>query len=128
MAPLADPDRLQAYLDALRNCKDALCKGIPTNYVQFRLNETAYSFIHRELGGVSLDDIKRRMCEYVLDEKGEIDEQPETRSNWSDEFRFHHDLRLLIEGRRVYVESRLHYWIPFVPDDSWIEVVNIHDP
>jgi hypothetical protein len=128
MAPLADPDRLKAYLDAVTNCRDALAKGVSTNYVQFRLNETAYCFIRKELSGVSLDDIKRRMCEFILDEDGEIDEQPETRANWSAEFQFHHDLRLPIQDRRVYLETRLHCWIPFVPDDSWIEVVNIHDP
>ena len=126
MAPLADPDRHRAYLDALNNCKDALKKGVRTNYIQFSLNETAYRFIRKELDGVSLDDIKRRMCEYVLDEVGEIDEQPERRANWSE--KFHHDLRLTIQDRRIYIETRLHSRIPFVPDDSWIEVVNIHDP
>jgi hypothetical protein len=128
VALLADPDRLQAYHDALRNCEDALNKGVSTNYVQFRLNELAYRFVRRDLDGISPDDIKRRMCEYVFYEGGEIDEQPETRPNWCEEFPFHHDLRLNIQDRRVYIETRLHCRIPFVPDDPWIEVVNIHDP
>ena len=128
MTLLSDPDRLEAYLDALRNCEDALRKGVSTNYVQFRLTETAHRFIRKEVDGISLDDIRKRMCEYVLDERGEIDEQPETRPAWREEFPFHYDLRLFIQDRRVYIETRLHYRIPFVPDDPWIEVVNIHDP
>ncbi len=36
MAPLADPDRLKAYLDAVTNCRDALAKGVSTNYVQMK--------------------------------------------------------------------------------------------
>ena len=72
--------------------------------------------------------MSRRECVSTsFDEGGEIDEQPETRPNWREEFPFHHDLRLIIQNRRVYIETRLHYVVPFVPDDSWIDVVNIHD-
>jgi hypothetical protein len=127
VATLTDPERLQAFRDALRNCHEAMAKGAPTNYIQFRLNETAYRYV-RDMLGVTLDVIKKRVCEYVLDEAGRIDEQIETREGWSEEFQFHHDLRVKIEERLVYVETRLHYRLPIVPDDSWIEVVNIHDP
>ncbi len=126
MATLIDRERLQAYHDAIRNCKEALSKGVTTNYVQFRLNDTAYRYVRIELG-VTLDIVQRRICEYVLDEGGRIDEQAETRQGWCEEFRFHHDLRLDIQGRTAYIETRLHYRLPVVPDDSWIEVVNIHD-
>ena len=127
MAPLVDQNRRQAYLDALINCRHALEKGVRTNFVQLNLTETAHRFIRKDLG-ILPDDIKRRMCQYVLEDGGEIDEQPEKRANWSYEFPFHYDLRLTIQDRWVYIESRLHYRIPFVPDDSWIEVVNVHDP
>jgi len=121
MAPLTDPDRLQSYKDALSNWE-------VKDYVQFHLHETAYKFVRRELDGVSLDGIKRRMWEYVLGEGGEIDEQRENRREWSGEYEFHHDLRLTIQDKKVYIETRLHFRVPFVPDESWIDVVNVHFP
>jgi hypothetical protein len=121
VAPLADPDRLQAY-------RDALCNWRTTDYIQFHLNEAADRFIRIKLDNIPRDDIRKRMYEHVVNEGGEVDEQREERSPWSDEFEFHHDLRLTIRDKRVYIETRLHYWRPFVPDQSWIDVVNIHAP
>lgn len=117
MAPIADPNRLQAYKDALRNWKN------PT-YVQFELNEQAYCWIKKELDNISIREIARLMYEYVSS-GGEIDEQPETRPEWSD-YEFHHDLRFMIQNKSVYIETRLHCKSLFIPDDSWIIVVNVH--
>ena len=61
-------------------------------------------------------------------EGGVIDEQRETRDLWSDNYEFHHDLRFVIQGKPVYIETRLNYRLPIVPDDSWILVVSVHDP
>ena len=58
---------------------------------------------------------------------GEIDEVVETRPGWSEEYRFHYDLRIAIGGRSVYIETRLHYRLPIVVDESWILVVNVHE-
>jgi hypothetical protein len=66
------------------------------------------------------------MSEYVR-AGGEIDEVPETRREWSDQYEFHHDLRLTIQKKRVYIETRLNYRLPVVVDESWILVVNIHE-
>lgn len=121
MAPLTDPIRLQAYRDALRNWEF-------TDYVQFALNEQAYRWVRRELNGISLNGIKQRMYEYVMIDGGEIDEQPETRPEWSGRYSYHHDLRLAIRDKLVYIETRLNCWMPFIPDQSWILVVNIHAP
>jgi hypothetical protein len=66
------------------------------------------------------------MYEYVA-AGGEVDEQAETRENWRDQHEFHHDLRLSINNRLVYIETRLNYRVPVAPDDSWILVVNIHE-
>jgi hypothetical protein len=66
------------------------------------------------------------MYEYVT-AGGEIDEQAETRENWSEQHEFHHDLRLSINNKPVYIETRLNYRIPVVLDESWINVVNIHE-
>jgi hypothetical protein len=120
VAPLADPDRLQAYKDALGNW------GVK-NYIQFELNETAYRFIRMELEGIWLHDIRRLMYEYVAN-GGEIDEQPENRLEWSDRYEFHHDLRFTIQDKPIYIETRLHCRVPFVPDEPWILVVNFHAP
>lgn len=80
----------------------------------------------RELENITLKEIARLMFEYV-DAGGEIDEVKETRPEWSD-YEFHYDLRFPIQGKPVYIESRLHYKLPFKPDFSTILVVNIHDP
>jgi hypothetical protein len=118
--PLADPIRLQAYKDALSNWS---YKG----YIRFELTEQSYRWIRRELDNIPTQELGRLMHEYVAS-GGEIDEQPETRPEWSDAYEFHHDLRFTIQDKRVYVETRLKYRIPFVPDESWILVVNVHGP
>lgn len=119
MAPLTDPVRLEAYKDALRNWS-------VTHYVHFELTESAYRWIKRELGSITLKEIGRLMHEYV-EGGGEIDEVRETRPEWSD-FEYHYDLRFKIKGKRVYIETRLKYTLPITPDESTNLVVNIHAP
>jgi hypothetical protein len=116
--PLTDPDRLAAYKDALRNWNIS-------DYIQFELTEQAYRWVSRELGGITLKEIGRLLYEHVA-ANGEIDEVVETRPEWYGLFEFHHDVRLAIGGKHTYVETRLHYRIPVVTDESWILVVNIH--
>ncbi len=120
MAPLTDPNRLEAYKDALSNWNFG-------GYIQFELTQTAYEWVRRELDNVSLKEIGRLMYEHV-EAGGEIDEVRETRPGWSDEYEFHYDLRFTIQNRPVYIETRLNYKLPVVPDDSTILVVNIHAP
>jgi hypothetical protein len=117
---LIDPDRLAAYRDALANWK---VRG----FIQFELNEQAHRWIRKELDGLALREIGRLMYEHVL-AGGVIDEVRETRPDWCDDYEFHHDLRLTIQGKAVYVETRLKYRVPVVADESWILVVNIHAP
>ena len=119
MAPIADPIRLQAYKDALKEWRNK-------TYVQFNLTEQAYRWIKTELDGISTREIARLIFEYVSS-GGEIDEQLETRPEWSD-YEFHHDFRFTIQDKPVYIETRLHCKPIFVPNDSWIDVVNIHAP
>ena len=66
------------------------------------------------------------MFEHV-DAGGEIDEVFERRPEWSDSYQFHHDLRLTMHNKSVYVETRLHCQLPMVVDESWILVVNLHE-
>jgi hypothetical protein len=118
VSTLTDPDRLIAYEDALGNW------GV-RGYIQFDLSEESHRWIRRELGGTTLRDIGRLIYEYVA-AGGEIDEQAETREYWRDQHEFHHDLRFSINNRLVYIETRLNYRLPVIPDESWILVVNIH--
>jgi hypothetical protein len=120
LPPLIDPIRLEAYQDALRNWSFS-------GYVHFELTETAIQWVKREFPNTSLREIGRLMHEYVAT-GGEIDEVRETRPLWSGRYEYHHDLRFTVHGKRVYIETRLRYPLPFVPDDSSILVVNIHAP
>jgi hypothetical protein len=117
--PLTDPARLVAYRDALGNWN-------VRDYIQFEWTEEAYRWIRRVLSNITLKEIGRLMYEYVA-AGGEIDEVPETRQKWSDQYEFHHDLRLTIHKKSVYIETRLNYRLPVVPDESWILVVNMHE-
>jgi len=116
---LTDAHRLAAYLDALGNWKI-------TGYVQFELTEEAHRWIRRELNSISLKELARLMYEHVR-LGGEIDEIAETHPEWSGQYEFHHDLRLTVQNKVVYVETRLHYRLPIVPDESSILVVNVHE-
>jgi hypothetical protein len=116
--PLTDPDRLAAYRNAIGNWEI-------TDYIQFELTEECHRWISRELDDIPLKEIGRRLFEHVS-ANGEIDEVAETRSQWCHLYEFHHDIRLMIQAKQVYVETRLHYRLPIVADDSWILVVNIH--
>jgi hypothetical protein len=119
VAPLTDSNRLAAYTDALSNWN-------VSNYIQFELTEEAHRWLRRELGDVTLKDIGRLMFEYVH-AGGEIDEVPETRPEWSYLYEFHHDIRMTIHEKPIYIETRLHYRLPVAPDESWILVVNVHE-
>lgn len=119
MAPLTDPVRLEAYKDALGNWNY-------DGYIEFELTETAYRWVKRELNNITLKEIGRLMHEYVAT-GGVIDEVRETRPEWSDDYEFHYDLRFTIQGKPVYIETRLNYRLPLVPDDSTILVANIHE-
>ena len=118
MAPLTDPTRLEAYKNALGNWRFG-------DYIEFRLTETANKWIRRELDNILPKEIGRLMYERGA-AGGEIDEVRETRPEWSDEYPFHYDLRFTIQDRLVYIETRLNYQIPVLPDDSTILVVNVH--
>ncbi len=120
MAPLTDPARLEAYSDALGNWRFE-------GYIRFELTEAAYRWIKRELDSISLKEVGRLMYAHVA-AGGQIDEVPEKRPGWSEAYEFHHDLRFTIQDRPVYIETRLDYRLPVVPDESSILVINVHAP
>ena len=118
MPPLSDPERLQCYRNALANWRFE-------GYVRF--TELADRWVRKQLAGCTTRDVARLMNDFVNGSTpGVIDEQKETRPEWS-EHEYHYDLRFEIAGRRLYIESRLFYDDPDDPGDPIIYVVNIHD-
>ncbi len=113
MAPLTDPVRLKAYQNALANWSF-------TDFVTWK--EVPAAWVYRELPGWTPKAIVEQMHLYVAG-GGKIDEQPETREKWL-EYEFHHDLRIRIDNRRIYIETVLFY---DDPEDPRIHVVSIHD-
>jgi len=120
MAPLSDPERLLAY-------KDALSNWAFSGYVEFDLTEQSHDWIRSELSNLPLRDLAELMHQHV-ESGGVIDEVRETRPEWSGEHEYHYDLRLSVQGKQVYLETRLSFAPPFVPDNPWILVVSIHAP
>ena len=118
MPPLTDPDRMAAFIDALRNWN-------VTGYVVFDLTEQSSRWVYRELG-ITHRDISHLMFEHV-DAGGRVDEVLEVRPEWFGKHEFHHDLRLTINRKQVYIETRLKHRIPVLADESSIVVVNIHE-
>ncbi len=71
---------------------------------------------------------QRRFSEILhlfVDAGGEVDQVVETRPEWTT-YSHHYDLRPMVAGRNLYVETRLLYDDPNDPDDPRIIVVNIH--
>jgi hypothetical protein len=117
--PLTDPDRLAAFLDAMRNWA---IRG----YIEFDLSSTARKYVRETLGIGSLDELSRLMHQFVTT-GGCVDEIRELRPEWCPKWEFHYDLRIQVNNRVVYIETRLIYRLPVVADESSILVVNIHD-
>jgi hypothetical protein len=120
MARLTDPERLQAY-------KNALSHFAIRGYVEFDLNKQSHDWIQKNLRNIPLRELAHLMQQHV-ESGGVIDEVRETRPEWSGEHEYHYDLRLSVYGTRVYIETRLDFVPPFVPDDPSIMVVNVHAP
>jgi hypothetical protein len=120
MPPLTDPERLQAYKNALNNWR---FKG----FIVPLLTDQCYRWIREELNEVPLPEIFQAMDDFVAT-GGVISEVRETRPEWSDKFNYHYDLLMMIRGKPVYLETRLCFTPPFVPDEPSILLVNIHAP
>ena len=117
MAKLSDPVILGCYLNALSNWRYE-------GYVVF--TEIAAEWLHLNVAGCSQKRFAEMLHQFVSKDGGEIDQVVETRPEWSGHHEFHYDLRPLIEGCRLYVETRLIYTNPNDPDDPLVHIVNIH--
>jgi hypothetical protein len=118
MAELVHLERLAAYHDALRNWHRE-------GYVRVELHSTAADFVTNRLA-ITFRDLKYRLFKHVIVNGGRVAEVAESRELWCDAFEFHHDINLRVKGIPAYVETRLCYTPPFVPDEPFIRVVNVH--
>ncbi len=113
MATLTDPALLQAYLKALEENLRF------TGYVTWKPH--AQEWIWSNLPGYTPKTISALMYDHVSG-GGEVDQVVERREQWL-HFAHHYDLRFVIEGRLIYIET-----VFFDDDpDPTIQVVNIHD-
>jgi hypothetical protein len=114
--------RLRSFRKVLRNEADRLAARGP-EYVVFK--RQAQEWLRTELAEYTWREICRILHAYV-DGGGKVDEQPETRAEYT-HFRFHYGLRVPIGGRRVYFETVLEFEDVDEEDDLTIVVVNVHD-
>ena len=116
MPPLTDRERLTHYVTALSfwnigcyvHWKSRVAADLRRNY------------------DITTREFSRLMFEHV-NRGGQIDEIPETRKPWRDEYPYHYDMRFAIpDGGQVYVETVLE--LGREPDDARITVVSVHEP
>jgi len=116
MAKLTDPEIERCYQNALRNWKFS-------GFVIY--DKDADSWVRENLEGVTFQRLSELLFEFVVNQGGEIDQVVEQRFNWVGEWSHHYDLRPIINGIALYVETRLRYRDPDDPDDPIIHVVNV---
>jgi hypothetical protein len=115
MARLTDPEILSCYCNALANWKYH-------GFVAF--TKLAQDWLQRELGGMSPRAFAEILYLFVQG-GGEVDQVVETRPEYTI-YSHHYDLRPTVNGRMLYVETRLDYRDPSDPDDPIVSIVNIH--
>jgi hypothetical protein len=113
MARLTDPVILASF-------RHALSQWNFTGYVTWK--PAARGWVEQKLQGWTTRCIGEELFGF-FEAGGEIDQVRETRPEWTRE-RFHHDFRVEIGGRLLYIETIL---AADDPDDPTIHVVSIHD-
>jgi hypothetical protein len=100
MARLTDPDTLARYKQALTEWE---VKGAIVLE-----GRRAHGGLRTTLEGMTVAEFKEALYRFVCHENGEIDQVKEEREGWCEQWEWHYDLRLTINGVKVYVETRLH--------------------
>ena len=113
-------------LETRRYYSEALSKYKTNGYVVFC--KEAAEWLRRELPGWTQQAMAATLDKFVRG-GGEIDQVVEARDNWSDNYAYHYDMRLLVKGRsrKLYVETRLVPDFPNKRDDPFVLIANIHD-
>jgi hypothetical protein len=117
MARLTDPVLLARYQQALSEWRVGGA---------IELEKDAPEGLRTTLEGVTVEGFKEALYCFVCLEDGEIDQVKETR-NWEpcNRWEYHYDLRLTINGVKVYVETRLYPESFSSREESEIHVVHI---
>ena len=102
---------------------ERICKLRFTNYIRF--TRLADEWVRSEIENYTQKAFAEIPFDY-LSAGGEIDQVVERRPEWS-VHEYHYDLRPVLDGRRIYVETRLIYSDPGDPDNPRILIANIHD-
>lgn len=116
MVRLSDVEILTCYTNALRN-------WTYEGFVVFE--KDAAQGLRKHLEGITQKGFKELLYRFVVIEGGQIDQVVENRENWRDKWSHHYDLRPMVGGLKMYVETRLSYSKPDDPDDPVIYLVNI---
>lgn len=98
MARLTDAETLSRYKQALTEWK--IVGAIV-------LKGRAHDGLRLTLEGVTEEYFKEALFRFVCEENGEIDQVKELREPWREHWEWHYDLRPIINGVAVYVETRL---------------------
>jgi len=74
---------------------------------------------------VTVKGFKEALCRFVCEENGEIDQVKENREPWREFWEWHFDLRPIVNGVKLYVETRLAPEAPGRRQEPTIKVVQI---
>jgi len=99
MARLTDPDILERYQKALADWEVEGAIEL--------VGRAAHEGLRITLEGVTVKYFKEALYRFVCEENGEIDQVKEERELWREKWEWHYDLRLTINGVKIYVETRL---------------------
>ncbi|HEY7327896.1 MAG TPA: hypothetical protein VH592_09665 [Gemmataceae bacterium] len=116
MVHLTDPDILARYRQALA---DWAVEGAIV------LKGRAAEGLRTTLEGMTEKYFSEALYRFVCEENGEIDQVKEEREPWRNHWEWHYDLRLTINGVKLYVETRLYPESFSSRHDPIIQVVQI---
>lgn len=110
-----DPETRRKFVDALSEWN--IGNG------GIRWDDLPAEWLNVNLPGLSQRYVGNLMYDFVMS-GGKVDQTKETRERWKELHDFHYDLRMEIDGCRVYIETRL------IEDsrisDPYVHVVNMH--
>ena len=117
MPPLTDPELLRRYRVAFSNWQT-------TGNVE--VIGLADAWLRAQMPNLTRDGFLQFLSEQVTVHGMVPDQQPEMREGWRDKWECHYDLRPVLNGARIYVETRLHPESFADRDDPVVYIVNVH--
>ena len=83
-------------------------------------------WLRAEVDTITREGFLTLLHEHVVMQGAIPDQQPENREEWRDQWEFHYDLRPVVNGVRIYVETRLFPESFSSREDPILYIVNIH--